>query len=236
MKISFGFALALALAAASASPWAQGGANTPSQNVVQLGANGSVEVQQDILSISLSTTRDGMDANAVQSQLKTALEVALAEAKKAALAGQLDVRTGSFNLLPRYSRDGKLSGWQGSTELVLEGKDVARISATAGKVQTLTVSNIQFSLSREQRGKAEAQAQSMAIERFRSKAEEIAKAFGFSGYTLREVAINANDQGFNPRVRTLAADSVSSSASAAVPVEAGKSNVVVTVSGSVQLH
>jgi predicted secreted protein len=226
----------LMLAAASAGLWAQVTVAPVSQNVVQLGANGSVEVQQDTLSIALSTTRDGVDANAVQSQLKTALDVALTEAKKAAVAGQMEVRTGSFSLLPRYGRDSKLTGWQGSAELVLEGKDVARISATAGKLQTLTVSNVQFSLSREQRALAEAQAQGMAIARFRSKAGEIAKSFGFSGYTLREVAINANDQGVSPRIRMMAADSLASAAPAPLPVEAGKSTVLVTVSGSVQLH
>ncbi len=236
MKISFRLALVLALTAASAGAWAQGAANPVAQNVVQLGANGSVEVPQDTLSMVLSTTRDGVDANAVQSQLKTALDVALTEAKKAALAGQMEVRTGGFSLMPRYGRDGKLSSWQGSAELVLEGRDVARISATAGRLQTLTVSNVQFSLSREQRALVEAQAQGMAIARFRSKAEEIAKAFGFTRYTLREVSIHANDQGVSPRMRMMAADSLSSAASAPLPVEAGKSTVLVTVSGSVQLH
>ena len=236
MTIYSRLALMLLLAVASAGPWAQVPLAPVSQNVVQLGANGSVEVQQDTLSIALSTTRDGIDANAVQSQLKTALDVALTEAKKAAVAGQMEVRTGSFSLLPRYGRDSKLTGWQGSAELVLEGKDVARISATAGKIATLTVSNVQFSLSREQRALAETQAQGMAIARFRSKADEIAKSFGFSGYTLREVAVNANDQGVSPRIRMMAADSMASAASAPLPVEAGKSTVLVTVSGSVQLH
>ncbi len=36
----------------------------------------------------------------------------------------------------------------------------------------------------------------IAIERFKAKAAELAKGFGFSGYSLREVAVNANDQGF----------------------------------------
>ena len=206
------------------------------QNVVTLQASGSVEVQQDLLLISMNTTKDGTDAASVQLQLKTALDGALTEAKKAVLPGQLDVRTGAFNLYPRYGRDGKINGWQGSTELVLEGRDFARISATAGKIQGLTLGQVSFGLSREARARVEAEAQSMAIERFKTKAADIAKSFGFAGFTLREISVNANDQGNAPRPRMMAMEArASSSADAPVPVEAGRSTVLVNVSGSVQL-
>ena len=205
------------------------------QNVVQLSASGSVEVQQDLLSISMNTTREAPDAGTVQNQLKVALDAALAEAKKSAQPGQLDVRTGNFSLYPRYARDGKINGWQGTAELVLEGRDFARISTVAGKVQTLTMGNVVFSLSREQRTKVEGEAQSIAIDRFKAKAADIAKGFGFGGYTLREVSVNANDQGFVPRPRMMAMEAKAASSDAPVPVEAGKSTVLVTVSGSVQL-
>lgn len=205
------------------------------QNVVQLSASGSVESPQDLLSIALTTTRDGSDANAVQSQLKTALDTALTEAKKAAQPGQLDARTGSFSLYPRYGRDGKPTGWQGTAELILEGRDFARISSTAGKIQTLTVSNVSFGLSRTQRAVVEREAQALAIQSFKGRATEIAQAFGFAGYTLREVSVNANDAGYTPRPRLMAMEAKSAVADAPVPVEAGKTLVVVNVSGSVQL-
>lgn len=207
----------------------------PLQNVVQLSASGSVEVQQDLLSISMNTSRDGSDAGAVQSQLKTAIDAALAEARKVAQPGQLDVRTGNFSLYPRYGRDGKPIGWTGSAEVILEGHDFARISATAGKIQTLTVGNVSFGLSREQRAKVESDAQGIAIERFKARATDIARGFGFGGYTLREVNVSANDQGFTPRPRLMASEARATMADAPVPVEAGKTSVVVTVSGSVQL-
>jgi predicted secreted protein len=215
---------------------AQPNAPAPPQNVVQLSANGTVEVQQDLLTISMSTTREGADAAVIQTQLKTALDSALAEAKKAAQPGQLDVRTGNFSLYPRYGRDGKITAWQGTTELMLEGRDFARISAAAGKIQTLTLSNVAFGLSRDQRAKVEGDAQSLAIERFKARAAEIAKSFGFATYTLREVAVNAGEQGYTPRPRMMAMEAKSAVSDASVPVEAGKTTVMVTVSGSVQLQ
>ena len=206
------------------------------QNVAQLSASGSVEVQQDLLSIAMNTTASGTDANAVQTQLKQALDAALAIARPAVLTGQLDVRTGNFSLYPRYDKNGKVNGWQGTTELVLDGRDFSRITTVAGKIQSLTLSNVSFALSREQRAKVEAEAQAIAIDRFKAKALEVSKGFGFSGYTLREVSINANDQGFQPRPRVMAMQAKAEMADSAVPVEAGKSTVLVNVSGSVQLR
>ena len=206
----------------------------PPQNVLQLSASGTVEVQQDLLSLHLTTSRDGPDASAVQSQLKVALDAALTEAKKSALPGQLDVRTGNFGIYPRYNPGGKITGWQGSAELVLEGRDFPRITQTAARIQTMTLGNVGFGLSREQRAKVEGDAQAIAIERFKAKANELARGFGFSGYSLREVSVNASDQGM-PRPMMRSAQAGVASAEMAVPVEAGKSTVVVNVSGSVQL-
>ena len=216
------------------SAYSQNGAPQVPQNVLQLSASGSVEVQQDMLSMTLATTRDGADAAVVQSQLKAVLDAALAEARKNAQAGQLDVRTGNFSLSPRYTREGKINGWQGSTELVLEGKDFPRITQTAGRITTLSVGNIGFTLSREQRAKVETEAQTLAITAFKQKADELAKGFGFAGYTLREVSVNAN-QGGPIQPRMMAAQAKSFSSDSPVPVEAGKTSVVVQVSGSVQL-
>ena len=204
-------------------------------DVAQLSATGSVEVVQDLLSITMNTTRDGPDAATVQSQLKAALDAALAKAKEATQPGQLDVRTGNFGLYPRYGRDGKSIGWQGSVELILEGRDFSRISGTAGKIQTLTVGSVSFGLSREQRNKVENEAQAIAIERFKTRAMDVARSFGFAGYTLLEININAAEPGFTARPRMMAMEARSAAADAALPVEAGKTAVLVTVSGSVQM-
>lgn len=207
----------------------------PPQNVLQLSATGTVEVQQDLLSLSLTTTREGPDASTVQSELKRALDTALSDARRAAQPRQLDVRTGNFGLYPRYNQAGKISGWHGTAELVLEGRDFARITQTAGQIQTMTVGGVGFGLSRELRAKVESDAQAIAIERFKGKAAELARGFGFEAYSLREVSVGANEPGMPRPVRSMA-QAMPASAEMAVPVEAGKSAVTVTVSGSVQLR
>ncbi len=206
------------------------------QNMAQLSANAAVEVPQDLLSIVMTTTLTGPDSNAVQTQLKQALDAALAQARLGASPGLQDVRTGQFSLYPRYGKDGKINGWQGSAELLLEGRDFARITASAGKIQTLTVGNVGFSLSREQRARTETEAQAQAIERFKARASEISRSFGFAGYALREVSVSANDQSYAPRPRAMAMQAKADMAESAVPVEAGKSTVSVTVSGTIQMR
>ena len=209
--------------------------NPPPQNVLQLSAAGTVEVAQDLLMLNLATTREGNEAGAVQTQLKAAVDAALAEAKKGAEPGQMDVRTGSFSVYPRYASAGKISGWRGTAEIVLEGRDFGKITQTAARISSMTVGGVGFGLSREQKAKVEEDAQRIAIDRFKTKAAELARGFGFSGYTLREVSVNANDIGPMPRMRMTAAPAPMMAESSPVPVEAGKASVTVTVSGSVQL-
>jgi len=170
----------------------------------------------------------------VQAQLKTALDAALTEARASAQPGALQVRTGNFTLTPRRNRDGHINGWQGSAELLLEGRDFARISAAAGRIQTLTVTSAAFSLSREQQAAVESQVQAQAIDRFKLRAADIAKAFGFGSYSLREVTVSSSEPNL-PRPRFLAMTASNASMDAALPMEAGKGVVQVTVSGAVQL-
>ena len=207
-------------------------------NLVQIAASGFTEVQQDWLTMRLNTTETGPDALTVQNQLKAALEVALRVARAQAQPGLLEVRTGQFGLYPRYNNAGKVNGWQGTTELLLEGRDVARITETAGKISTLTLGGVSFSLSRQARQQLESEVQAQAIERFKARAAEVAKGFGFAGYTLREVAVSSTDQDLprpNPP-RMMAMEAKAAMSDMAVPVEAGKSMVNVTVSGSIQLR
>lgn len=225
----------LLLALAAAGAMAQTTPQAVPANVVQLSASGQVEATQDWLTLRLSTRREGADANQVQNQLKQALDEALAVARAQARPGGMEVRTGQMGLSPRYSREGRVNGWQGVAELVLEGSDLARIGATAGQVQTLTVASVQMGLSREAQRKLETEAQALAIEAFKRKADEVARGFGFSGYTLREVSINGSQPPAMPYPRMMAMEAKAVAADAPVPVEAGKATVNVMVNGSVQL-
>ena len=223
---------ALALAASASSVLAQ--VAQPPHGVLNLTSSANVEVARDLISLTFSTTRDGTDAGAIQTQLKQALDAALAEARKVAKPGQLDVQTGNFALSPRYGNKGGITGWQGSAELVVEGRDIPAIGQLAGRIGTLTVARVAYGLSREAREKAEADASGQAIARYRAKASEYAKQFGFAGYEIREIAVNTNDA-MPVRPMAMQMRAAPASADEALPVEAGKTSVVVSVSGTIQM-
>jgi predicted secreted protein len=218
---------------------------TPPQNVVVLSASASVEVNKDWLSVVFSTTREGADAPTVQAQLRSALEAAVAEAKKIAKPGQVELRTGGFSLSPRYApptpkqmtagQAGNISGWQGSTELTVEGRDTQAIAQLTGRVQTLSIASVSTSLSREARQQVEGDVAAQAITRFRERAGAVTKQFGFDNWSVREVSVTS-DGGNGPRFQPSNTMAMRSSAAEAVlPVEAGKATVTANVSGSVQM-
>jgi len=227
-------ALALAFALPAVPRAVRAQTLPPPQNVVSLQASATAELTMDWLAIVFATTRDGLDAAAVQSQLKQALDAALAEARKAARPGEVNVRTGGFSLVPRYGQKGGITGWQGSAELVVEGRDAAAISQLAGRIQTLTIARVNWSLSREAREKVEADIAAQAIARFRARADAVAKQFGFAGWSIREVNVSSNEPPPGMPVPMLRARAAAADAEA-LPVEAGKAQVSATVSGSVQL-
>lgn len=234
------------LTAAVAAP-ALAAEEPPPRNVVSLSASASVEVAKDWLTVVFATTQAGADAAAVQSQLKQALDTALAEARKIAKPGDVLVQTGGFTLSPRYATapprspgstsaplPPQIIGWQGSTELIVEGRDTQAISKLTGRIQTLSISRVGFSLSREAREQVEADVTAQAIDRFRSHALAVTKQFGFAGYTVREVNVSSDGQVGRPvpMMRMQASAVMSDSA---LPVEAGNQAVTASVNGSVQM-
>jgi predicted secreted protein len=220
----------------SSMGWGQTLVASEPHNIVQLSATGTVQAKQDWLMVTLSVTRQGSDASSVQTSLRDALEAALTVVKKTSQAGAMEVRSGAFNLQPRYGNDGKISGWLGSTELVVEGSDFERISLAAAKAQTMAISNLTFGLSPSTRAQLENQAQALAIDGFKLKAVQIARGFGFADYGLRELIVQSADppSGPVPRMMAMRSGGIVTDATS-MPMEAGKTLVNVTVSGAVQL-
>jgi predicted secreted protein len=214
-------------------------ADTPApEGVLALNASASVEVVKDVLVVTFSTTREGSEANAVQAQLKQALDAAVNEAKKAVRPGQLDVQTGNFSLYPRYVNStsaarATIGGWQGSAELIVEGRDMAAIGQLTGRITTMTIASVGYRLSREASQKVEAEIVGEAIAAFRAKAASYAKLFGYGAYTVREVAVATSEPqpGPIPRPRMAAATMSADT----LPVEPGKAVVTATVNGTIQM-
>ncbi|MBB4517903.1 SIMPL domain-containing protein [Paraburkholderia fungorum] len=235
-------ALALALVCAAPVALALTPAMARAQSVTQyqpagvlsLNAQASAEVPQDVVDITLFYEQEANDPSALTATLNQRADAALQKAK--GVSG-VTARTGSFSIYPSTDRDGRISAWRGRTEVVLESHDFASASKLAGQMASIMqVGNVQFSLSPEAQRAAEQKLTGEAIKSFREQAASSAQAFGYSGYSIREVNVGHN--GVMPRpmmMMSARAMSADAKASAPVPIEGGTSTVTVNVSGSVQM-
>ncbi|WP_343629885.1 SIMPL domain-containing protein [Roseateles sp.] len=214
-------------------------AEAPRTDLLNLSASATTEVPRDLLQLRFSTTREGKDATAVQNELKTALDAALAEARKIAKPGQVELQAGNLSVYPRYgnsktnSGSPQITGWQGSVELLVQGRDMESISRLSGKIQTLAIANVSYGLSREAREKAEGDVVSQAISAYKAKAASYAQQFGYANYRIGEVSVNADQPMLMQAAPRFKAVGMSAGADEALPVEAGKATVTVNVSGNV---
>ncbi len=234
IALALAFATPLALTLVPTAARAQEIMQAQPAGVLSLNAQASVEVPQDVVNITLFYEQEAGDPSALTSALNERADAALRQAK--GVSG-VTARTGSFSIYPSTDRDGRISAWRGRTEVVLESHDFAAASKLAGQMASnMQVGNVQFSLSPTAQRAAEQKLTGEAIASFRQQAGSAAQAFGYSGYSIREV--NVGQTGVMPRpVMMMAARSMSadSKVAAPVPLEGGTSTVTVTVSGSVQM-
>lgn len=232
--VALACAAPLALALAPAVARAQSVAPYQPAGVLSLNAQASAEVPQDVVDITLFYEQEANDPSTLTGTLNQRADSALQKAK--GVSG-VTARTGSFSIYPSTDRDGKISAWRGRTEIVLESHDFAAASKLAGQlVSILQVGNVQFSLSPEAQRAAEQKLTGEAIRSFREQAASSAQAFGYGGYSIREVNVGRN--GVMPRpMMMMSARAMNTEAKQAAPVslEGGTSTVTVNVSGSVQM-
>ena len=227
-------AASLPMLAAAQAPIVQTVQKDP-EGVVSLNSSATVQVPNDWITVQFSTSKEGVDANAVQAALKEALGTALAQARQVARPdGHVEVQGGGFSLQPRFNNKGIVNGWTGSTSLTVQGRDMGTIAELAGRVQSMTVASLDYSVSREAREKVEGDVAAQAIARFRAKAADYAKAFGFANFVVREANVGI-DNGQPPPRPFRAKLAMAPSVSDALPVEAGSGSVTANVNGSVQL-
>ena len=205
------------------------------EGVLSLNSSATVQVPNDWIAVQFSTTKEGADAAAVQADLKAALGSALAQARQVEKGdGHVEVQGGGFSLQPRLNAKGLVNGWTGTTSLWVQGRDMGVIAELAGRIQAMTVGNLDYSVSREAREKVEGEVAAQAIARFRAKAADYARAFGYTTFTVREATVNVDNGQPQPRPLRMKA-AMASSLSEALPVEAGSGSVTASVHGSVQL-
>ncbi len=207
------------------------------QDVLHLQAQVASEIVPDIAVMTLVAEASGADPASLSREVQQAINTGLAAAKE---VRGIETRTGSFSTQPRWGARGAREGWTVRAELVLKSKDFPSLGSLAGRLaqQKLMIVSSGFEVSRELREREEAALIEQGIQAFRSKASAAARAFGFTGYSLREVSLGTigGDMRPQPRPYELRAAAAPMAAEAPpVAIEGGKLTLSLTVSGAVQM-
>ncbi|WP_334134417.1 SIMPL domain-containing protein [Tepidimonas sp.] len=203
---------------------------------MHLSARAQQRVPHDWLAVTVAARQQGADPAAVQAQLARVLDGALAQVRPLQCPGQLEASSAGVQVQPRYGREGQIVGWQGSAELLLQGRDMGQVASVAAQLPGLVITGLQLSLSRDTIARAEAALREQAIAAFRQQALEVARAFGYAGYALGEVHVSAaSPDGGPPRPLLRAQAMAAAEAAPVLTVEPGQTTLEVTVSGSIRL-
>lgn len=223
------FAAAIAIAISSAAPAQTLIENAPTpQPVVTISASASDSVVNDRMHAWLRAEADNADAVQAASDVNARMARALARAK--AVPG-VDASTAGYSSY-QVTEQNRPARWRVSQTLALESADFGALSALVSKLQGtdgLLLSSLNFSVSPAARRTAEDALTREAIKSWQQRAQSAAQGFGASGWRTGRIAIQTND--FARPQPMFRAGGAAAASAAPVAVEAGTSDVTVTVSG-----
>jgi predicted secreted protein len=205
----------------------------PPQDILELSASALSEVPADIAVVTLSVVREGSDVSALTQEADGVLNRALIEGRN---VPTVTGSSGGFSTQPRTDRQGNATGWTVHGDLIFRSHDFAALGKLAGKLSgpgfAMQVTSSSFEVSQDLRQSEEGELINRAIAAFKVKANVATKALGYASWTIREVKLGAPD-GSGPRPMMARALSVGG---ASLPLEPGRVNLEVEVSGSVQMR
>jgi predicted secreted protein len=203
---------------------------------LQLDAMASATIANDEMVVVLAVERDGQQIATLNEAVVSQLNAAIAEARR---VDGVRARLGSLSTYPNVTREGKPNGWRVRGEVVLESRMLEQLSQLTGRLaEKMQLASVAFRLSSERRRIEEERLLTQAARSFQNKATQAATAFGFKSYQIRELSLRPGGN-FQPRPvymsRSAEAMPMAASASPPVPTDGGESEVVVSVSGTVDL-
>ena len=202
-------------------------------SAVTLSASATASVANDRMVAWLRAESDNADPVAAANTVNTRMAAALARAKS---VKGVEVTTSGYSSY-QVTEKNQPSRWRVTQTLQLTGSDFPALSALVSQLQGdsgLMVNGINFAVSDDLRKKTEDALTQQAIKAWQARAGNAARGFGFDAWHVGHVSIQTGDsvrpQPMYRQATTFAA------AAAPVAVEAGNTDVTVTVSGDAVLE
>jgi predicted secreted protein len=201
----------------------------PLFNQVNLQAQSETEVPNDQLTVLLAVEEEGKEAAKIASKINKDMDWALGKTK---LHQDIETRTLSYNTHPVYDKR-TVVAWRATQQLELKSTNITELSELVGDLQErLQVKNMSFSPTKETRKRYEDELIEEAMIAFKQRVELIKKHM--DNKNVRIVNLHVNTGGGYPAPVYAENRTMAMSSKSAPAVEAGTSNITVTVSGSVQ--
>ncbi|MGI9046791.1 MAG: SIMPL domain-containing protein [Burkholderiales bacterium] len=200
-------------------------------NVVELQSEAQREVRNDTMTATLFVEQNGFEPAQVADGVNKVVNQALQTAKD---FQDVTVKSGYTQTYPVYGKNNQLQGWRMRSELRLETKNFEAGSKLIGKLQSsMQLAEMGFSVSDEARRKAENELMTEAIARFRERADIAKQVLDGRAYKIQRLSVNS---GGRQPIRPFLARAEAKSMDVAAPdVQAGTSEVTVSVNGAIEI-
>jgi predicted secreted protein len=200
---------------------------------VTVTATATATVANDRLEASLRAEAENANPAAAASQVNASIAAALADAKA---YPEVKIATAGYST-QQITQKGQPTRWHVTQSITLEAGDFARAATLITRLQDqggLLLSGMGFSISETARRKAEDGVTQEALRSWQVRAEQAARGLGFGGWRVGHVTVQTSGGGsVYPLMR---AQVMASPGGAPVAVEAGTTEVTVTVSGDAVLQ
>lgn len=201
--------------------------------LIQLSATATQSAANDLLRATVAAEAAGPTPRDIALKVNALLAENLAVAKA---YPSVKVQSGGTTTYPVYAKSGgRIDSWRMRSELALESSDATALSELLGRLQAgSVVSGLSQLPSPATRRKAEDAAMLDALAAFKARAQVLADAFG-KPYRIKQIDVNTAG-GAVPVMRQRAVAAMSFAESAPMPIEAGESQISVSVSGQIEVE
>jgi predicted secreted protein len=212
-------------------------AQTPTRDAspptVNVSASATATLPNDRMTAWLRAESDNASAKVAAADVNTRVTAALARVKGVSAISASSAGYGTDQLNDK----GKPARWRVTQTIKLESGDFPALAAVIGQLQDdgLLFTGMAFSLSDDARRKAEDSVTQQAIKSWQARAAAASSALGFGAWRVGDVNVQTSDGG-RPFPMMRSDMKVMSAAAAPPPVEAGTTEVTVTVSGAAVLQ
>jgi len=199
-------------------------------NTVNLQAQAEREIPNDQMIVLLATEHEGSDTTGLTAKINSDMQWALEIINK---YSAVESQSKSYQTYPTYRKQ-VVIGWRASQQIEIKSENIAALTELVGKLQEkLQVKQMSFSPTTETRVRIENELIEEAMQAFLARVEIVKKNMPEKNHRI--INLNINTGGYRPPIVHAQRTMMNSMEMASAPsVEAGKSKLTVTVSGSVQ--